>query len=990
MPVQFLSEAEHKSLNCFPAEISSEDLNRFFLLSDQELSILKQLRAEHNRLGFALQLCCLRYLGFFPEELQLPKPVINYVAQQLQLIPELLVFYGQRSSTQREHQRKIQALLGYRRASNSDLLNLEQWLTERALEHNQPLLLFHMACEHLKQQKIIRIGTTILAKMVATARTKANELIYKSLQDLLTQVRTTWLDGLLEVEPNEKRTRLSWLQRTPTGNNPQQIIETLDKISFLQQNQVDAWDLSKLNPNRINYFAKIGARATNQYLQRASEIRRYPILICLLKQSLYNFTDDLIEMVDQRLWELYNQAKRNFDSDRLMASKTIDEKLKTLQDIGQILLDRGIEDNSVRVKTFEYITPEDLKASLSETKQLIRPENDAYVDYFGKSYNRVRRFSSKLLATLKFQVRGNDSGLLTALNLVHEIHLGRRRKLPDDAPTDFIPEPWQPYVQSEQKIDRRYYELAALWLLRQQLRSGDIYLVQSRRFSELETYFIPPKEWSLCRDEVVNLTGTPIDAKLRLAERESELVTLMGQVEELLHQPDSDLREERGKLVLSPFKADEKTLELKRLAEEITARLPRIEITDLLVEVDSWTDFSNALEHLNLAQNRDSNSLLSLYSCLLAQACNLDFQQMATSTGLLYRRLCWFNNWYVRDETLRSANNVLIDYHYDLPLSHLWGGGMLSSSDGQRFPAKGSLRQARSLPRYFGYGKGVTFYSWTSDQFSQYGSKPIPATVRDATYVLDEILNNETELSILEHTTDTAGYTEVIFALFDLLGMRFSPRIRDIADQKLYRTSNIDLDLYPLLKEHIQGIINQGLILDDWDEMLRLVGSLKMGWVTASLIIQKLQAFPRKHPLMRVLQEYGRLIKTIHILRWYADETNRRRLKRQLNKGEALHILRSHLFYANQGEIKTQQDDQLLNRVGCLNLVTNAIIVWNTVYINKVVQQLRQEGYLVDDEDLKHIWPTRHTHINVYGQYHFDKKRLRKKHPLRDLRNPNS
>ena len=361
---------------------------------------------------------------------------------------------------------------------------------------------------------------------------------------------------------------------------------------------------------------------------------------------------------------------------------------------------------------------------------------------------------------------------------------------------------------------------------------------------------------------------------------------------------------------------------------------------------------------------------------------------MANSTGLAYRRLCWFNNWYIRDETLRSANNILVDYHYDLPLSRLWGGGMLSSSDGQRFPAKGSLRQARSLPRYFGYGKGVTFYSWTSDRFSQYGSKPIPATVRDATYVLDEILNNETELSILEHTTDTAGYTEVIFALFDLLGLRFSPRIRDLADQKLYRTGSINLETYPRLKEHIQGVINQELIFNDWDEMLRLVGSLKMGWVTASLIVQKLQAFPRKHPLMRALQEYGRLIKTTHILRWYADETNRRRLKRQLNKGEALHSLRSHLFYANLGEIKSQQDDQLLNQVGCLNLVTNAIIVWNTVYIDKVIWQLRQEGQSVDDEDLQQIWPTRHAHINVYGKYHFNRQQFRQRHPLRDLRNP--
>ena len=990
MPVQFLSEAEHKSLNRFPTEISSEDLNRFFLLSDQELSIIKQLRAEHNRLGFALQLCCLRYLGFFPEELWLPEPVVNYVAQQLQVIPELLVFYGKRSSTQREHQRKIQALLGYRRASEQDTSSLEQWLTERALEHNQPLLLFHMACEFLKQQKILRIGTTILARMVATAKIKAQEINYQNLKYLLSKEICTWLDSLLEVEQDEKRTRLSWLQRTPTGNNPQQILETLDKISFLQQNQVDTWDLSQLNPNRINYLAKIGARATNQYLQRANEVRRYPILICFLKQSLYNFTDDLIEMVDQRLWELYNQAKRNFDSDRLLASKTIDQKLKTLQDIGQILLDQNIEDNSVRAKTFEYIAPDELKVSLSETQQLIRPENDAYVDYFGKSYNRVRRFSSKFLATLTFQARGSDSGLLTALNLVHEIHLGRRRKLPSDAPTDFIPESWQVYVVEGQEFNRRYYELAALWLLRQQLRSGDIYIPQSRRFSELETYFIPSKEWPLLRDEVVQLTRTPFEAKLRLADRENELIILMGQVEELLNQSDSDVREEKGKLILSPIKANEKTLELKILTQEITARLPRIEVTDLLVEVDSWTDFSNAFEHLNLSPSHDQNSLLILYSCLLAQACNLDFQQMATSTGLLSRRLSWFNNWHIRDETLRLANNILVDYHYDLPLSHLWGGGILSSSDGQRFPAKGSLRQARSLPRYFGYGKGVTFYSWTSDQFSQYGSKPIPATVRDATYVLDEILNNETELSILEHTTDTAGYTEVIFALFDLLGMRFSPRIRDLADQKLYRTNNIDLDIYPVLKEHIQGIINQELICNDWDEMLRLVGSLKMGWVTASLVIQKLQAFPRKHPLMRALQEYGRLIKTIHLLRWYADETNRRRLKRQLNKGEALHSLRSQLFYANQGELKTQQDDQLLNQVGCLNLVTNAIIVWNTVYIDKVVQQLRHEGYSIDDENLKHIWPTRHAHINVYGQYHFDRKRFGKGHPLRTLRNPAS
>lgn len=987
MPVQFLSEADHDRLNRFPQEVNREDLERFFWLSHDDHQSVVLIRGEHNRLGFALQLGCLRYLGFFPEDLlPIPHLVIEYVAQQLGVIPELLAFYGKRSSTQRHHQRQIQTLLGYRRASSADIVALEQWLLERALEHDKPTLLFSMACDFLKQKKIVRIGTTRLAQKVSKARQQAQIVSYQSLQPLLSEECCSFLDRLLVIDEDLKRTHLSWLQRTPTGDNPQQILETLDKIAFLHKHKVEQWELSFLNPNRLNHLAKVGSRATNQYLQRANAAKRYPTLLAFLKQSLYNFTDDLIEMVDQRLWKLYSEAKRTFEQERLKATQTIDEKLQTLYEIGQILLDSDVEDNSVRTAAFEHISPVALQVAIAETQQLIRPENDAYVDYFGKFYNRVRRFSSHFLATLKFHTRSEDRGLLKALQLVHDIHMGNRRKLPDDTPTEFVPDAWRPYVLHSEGIERRYYELAALWVLRQHLRSGTIYLTHSRRFSELESYFIPKEEWLLHREQTASLTGTPIQAEVRLAEREAELLLLIKAVEALLNEVGGDLREEKGTLVLTPFEAEERSPQLVQLASTISARLPRLDITDLLIEVDSWTHFSDALKHLNSSPQSDSNLLLHLYACLLAQACNLELKQMATSAELSYGHLSWCNTWYIRDDTLREANTALIDYHYRLPLSQLWGGGMLSSSDGQRFPVKGSVRQGRALPRYFGYGQGITFYSWTSDQFSQYGSKAIPTTLRDATYVLDEILNNETELPILEHTTDTAGYTELIFALFDLLGLRFSPRIRDLADQQLYRTSPVNLKECPNLKSHLQGVINKERICHHWDEMLRLAGSLKMGWVTASLIVQKLQAFPRQHPLTRALQEYGRLIKTIHILRWYADETNRRRLNRQINKGEALHSLRSHLCYANQGEIREQQDEQLHNQVGCLNLVTNAVIVWNTVYIEKVVQQLKQEGQFPGDEELRHIWPTRHAHINVYGRYHFKLEDVRQKRPFRSLR----
>jgi TnpA family transposase len=142
--------------------------------------------------------------------------------------------------------------------------------------------------------------------------------------------------------------------------------------------------------------------------------------------------------------------------------------------------------------------------------------------------------------------------------------------------------------------------------------------------------------------------------------------------------------------------------------------------------------------------------------------------------------------------------------------------------------------------------------------------------VQDATYVLDEILANETELPIVEHTTDTAGYTEIVFALFDLLGLQFSTRIRELGDQRLFRLDR--QKRHPHLAALLRGRINCNRILGNWDDLLRVAGSLKRGWVTASLLIGKLQSYPCKNRLTRARQEYGRLAKTVFILRYLESE----------------------------------------------------------------------------------------------------------------------
>jgi hypothetical protein len=373
--------------------------------------------------------------------------------------------------------------------------------------------------------------------------------------------------------------------------------------------------------------------------------------------------------------------------------------------------------------------------------------------------------------------------VLRAVEIIRDLdRVPTRRPVPTEAPRALVTEAWRPYIrEADGTISRRYYELCTLWHLRSALRSGSIWVEHSRRYADPDTSLIPPTEWPQRRLEVIRQTGTPAEGLQRLVERETTLEACMAQVEELLARKDSHIRIEDDEIILSPLEAQNRPASADALEALITARRPQVELSDLLIEVDAWTHFSDHFVHAAGADTLRPTLLPHLYASLLAHACNVGLEQMAHSTDISYRQLAWCTTWYLREETLETALTTLVNSHHQLPLSQMGGSGILSSSDGQRFPVAGKNRHARAFPPTLGYGQGLTFYSWTSDQLSQYGSKPVIITARDATYVLDAILGNETELAILEHTTDTAGATEIIFALFDLLGLRFTPRLRDIA-----------------------------------------------------------------------------------------------------------------------------------------------------------------------------------------------------------------
>jgi TnpA family transposase len=969
MPSGFLSLASRQTLNNFPETVEESDLIAYFLLTADELAQVTYGQGASQRLGFALLLCGLRYLGFFPTDLhQAPSNVVVYLAQQIDCDPAALNDYGTRPQTRREHQQHIMAYLGFRPLSDADETRLLTWLSERALENDRPSILLQQASERLYRQRLVRPAITRLERLVVRARGRAQHITYERLVPNLDDALRARLDGLLQPHPDyQGLTALSWLRRPARSNGAQYILQTLSKLTLLQSWQVDAWHLQALPPARLRHLVGIARRSSNQALQRKAPEQRYPILMAFLADARQVLTDEALDLFDSRLTETERNAKRDLTAHQITLNEALQHSVRTLGKVADVVLDDSVSDEHVRDQIFAQVSREHLATLLATLEQQQRKLDKLH--FIDRRYSYLRRFLPTFLATLTFHAYQSPDTLLEAMQVLHEVDEddGSLPSQLSQVPLDFIPSEWVArVVNRDATVNRRAYELCVMWTLQAALRSGRIWVEHSRRYTHLDSYLMPKALWQQQKAVFFELVPIQHDSKAHLAHLQAQLKAAYRDLDAQLPN-DEALRIEDEQLVLTPFEGQ---WQPTALSDQVQALMPRVQLAEVLHEVDTWTHFSRHFEHAAGSPARIDASQRHLYAVMLAQARNIDFKQMVDVVDLSYGQLLWYNTWYVRADTLTPATAELVYYQYRQALSHYWGDGRFSSSDGQRFAVAVRTQNATPLPRYFGFGRGLTFLTWTSNQYSQYGTLVTPPTHGEAAYTLDKILDHETTLDIREHTTDTAGYTDLLFALFDLVGIQFAPRLADIGDTRLYYIDR-DQDY-----QHIQALkrhqLKLNLIHDNWDDMLRLAASLKLRWTIPSLIIRKLQAFRRQHVLTKALQEYGRLVKTRFILRYFRDEAYRRRIATQLNKGEKLHALRAYIHSANRGMIRKKYPEQHLNQANCLNLIVNAIIVWNTVYMQAAVAHLRETGQEITDEDLSQLSPVRFEHINVHGKYSFD------------------
>ncbi len=979
-----LTAAERGQILAMPS--GTEGLAARYTLSDADMSLIRQRRGEANRLGFAVQLCLLQHPGIaLAEDTEVPPELVSWLASRLVVRADAWTDYGEREETRQEHGREIRAYLGMSAFGMADFRQLVDHVGDVAAQTDKGLLLVESARDFLQAKKVALPGVSVIERACAQALTRANRNIYATLCGHLSVEHRKRLDGLLLRRPDSSSTEIGWLRQAPRRPNARAMREHIDRLTTWRALDLP-WAASRLvHRNRLLKLAREGASMTAADLSRFEPARRYATLFAMAVESMATVTDEIIDLHGRIIGRLIRTAQNKQNQHTLASRSTVATMMRIHSRLGDALFEakENGEDPFAAIET--AVGWESLADSIAQAKELTRPAFEDHLALVSTHFTTLRRYTPAFLAVLDLHAAPAAQDLLAAINVIRALNTTGARKVPDDAPVSFIRPRWKPLVFTDDGLDRGFYEFCALTELKNALRSGDMWVTGSRQFRDFDDYLLAGVDYTGMKN-AGKLPLVTIDGSARyLQDRLALLQERLKEVNELAARDELPgvLVTDKG-VKITPLETIVPA-HAQPLIDQASAMFPRIRITDLLMEVDTWTGFTN--QFTSLKSGHPSKDKQLLLTAILADGINLGLTKMAEScTGVTYAQLDRHQAAYIRDETYSAALAELVNTQHGHPFAAQWGDGTTSSSDGQRFRAGSKAESTGHVNPKYGAEPGRLIYTHVSDQYSPFHSKLVNVGDRDATYVLDGLLYHESDLAIQEHYTDTAGFTDHLFALMHLLGYRFAPRIRNIGDTRLYTPTN-DPGL-PALAPLIGGAINTTTIGLHWDEILRLATSVKTGTVTASLMMRKLGAYPRQNGLALALRELGRMERTLFLLDWLRDPGLRRKVTAGLNKGEARNTLARAVFFNRLGEIRDRSFEQQRYRASGLNLLTAAIVLWNTVYLDRTVATLTSNGGDIDPDLLRFLSPLGWEHINLTGDYTWPHVNHIKPGKYRPLRRP--
>ena len=336
-----LSVAERENLLALPD--TQDELIRHYTFSETDLSIIRQHRGAANRLGFAVQLCYLRFPGIILGVDQSPfPPLLKLAADQLKIQVESWKEYGQREQTRREHLVELQTWLGMSLFSSADYRRLVHQLAELSQQTDRGIVLAEALVETLRQQRIILPTLDVIERVCSEALTRGTRQVYEALTAPLANHHCRALDGLLEIREGAKGSGLIWLRQPPGPPKPKHVLAHLERLKALRELCLPDDLEHAVHQNRLLKLAREGGQMTAQHLRDLEPARRYATLVAVILDTRATLTDEIIDLHDRFMGSLFSKAKRNHADHFQESGKAINDKVRLYSRIGRAVTGNAI------------------------------------------------------------------------------------------------------------------------------------------------------------------------------------------------------------------------------------------------------------------------------------------------------------------------------------------------------------------------------------------------------------------------------------------------------------------------------------------------------------------------------------------------------------------------------------------------------------------------------------------------------------------------
>ena len=964
-------------------KIAREGILQEYRLTYEEIQSIKKHWSEHidSQLCYGVLLMVFKNLNYFPAVETIPKDIIEYVAEQLQL--PTAQFNVSHASTLDRYRKRIYKYYDITPWKYAEIrkgetvypaqIFVKKIAMEASKTHNYPADIINIVVEQCKKNHIELPTFKQLDRQVRHERATINQQLFDEVYASLSDQQIEQLDLLLKTTEDYQRTGYHALKEPPKNPTISNFRELLKHHDWLVSFGDLYPHLKHIIPMKLKQFSQQARSLDASNLNDFASAKRYALLLSLIFDSKIRSKDALAITFRKTIMSMHKKSKDKLERLREFYRTRTQDLLMIFSNI------LGVMESEDELQSLQNVRNEvDVHGGVTKLKtdcdQSIALNSNNHLVFLVGFFPEKRSTLLRLLETLDLRSSTQETSLINAIRFILKNKHIKDDYIESDIDLSFTTDQWRKliYKKGDENsfVHRTYLELCVVSHVADELRSKDLFIVGADSYADYREGLLPLNECEKILDdycEKVGIASTGIEGvkqlKEKLMEKARTVDSKYPEIAELtVDQNGKPTLHKRG-----PKKRPNRVIWLEKI---IKLRMKKRNLLDVFCSSHFYCGWGNEFGPLSGDEPKMKDPIERYLLTSFAYATGLGPTQtvLHVRSAASAHMLSWVNQRHITPESLDKAREKLINLIAQFKLTQSWGDGTSVAADG----TMQELREQNLIAEFhFRYKKkGGIAYHHVADNYILLFSTFMSCGVWEAVEIIEGLLKNNSDVQPDIIHGDTQAQSTVVFALAYLLGFRLMPRIRHWHDLKLFRPSKTEK--YQHIDALFTDTIDWELIEKHWQDMMQVILSIREGKMSSSKLLRKLGNYSRKNRLYQAFQELGYVIRTLFLLEYISDVELRETITAQTNKVEAYNALSDWCAFGSNILVASNDDIEMEKAVKYNDILTNAVILQNVSDMTEIIAELIDDGHPITKEDMSYLCPYWTSHIKRFGDMVMD------------------